>query len=153
MKILALPVLLLLLVGCAVSPRPEPNVRAAEIYKRHASEESVRTVRFSTIQSWRPVSDEGVLIEFNGNKHYLLSLTGACRRLIPSAASMVLSPNTVTVLDQLDWINVGGRWCRIEDIREVDFDAVQEEVDAINAAFTATVDELAPSSERATNLS
>ncbi len=126
------------LAGCVSTPRQD--VRVAEVYKRHASDETVRGVRYTSVRSWRPVSDEGVLIEFNGNRHFLFALSGACRSEIRFARKIAISTNAISRLDLFDRIALNNNWCRIQEIREVDFKAAKAEVAALNAAPEAPQD-------------
>ncbi|MFP4209023.1 MAG: DUF6491 family protein [Wenzhouxiangella sp.] len=119
----------LALVACASTSPPE--LRTGEIYQRHASEEPVNGVRYSSVRSWRPVGDEGVLIEFNRNRHYLFELVGACRSEIRYAQSIRLLTSSAHRVDRFDRIALGDRVCRIQAIREVDFDAVEADLKAL----------------------
>ena len=60
MRILMATFLGFMLVGCATTSAPD--VRVADVYKRHASDQTLDGVRYTSVRSWRPVSDEGVLI-------------------------------------------------------------------------------------------
>ena len=132
MRILMATFLGFMLVGCATTSAPD--VRVADVYKRHASDQTLDGVRYTSVRSWRPVSDEGVLIEFNGNRHFLFELAGACRSEIQFAPTIVFSSTAVNRVDLFDRISLNGRWCQIQEIREVDFKAVEAEVAALNAA-------------------
>ncbi|MEE4296279.1 MAG: DUF6491 family protein [Wenzhouxiangella sp.] len=135
MRILTIFLLLSMLAGCASTPRTD--LRLADVYKRHASDETVSGVRYTSVRGWRPVGDEGVLIEFDRQRHYLFLLNGACRSEIQFAPTIVFSSTPVNRVDQFDRIALNGRWCRIQEIREVDFKAVEAEVAALNAALEA----------------
>lgn len=129
MRIAISMILASLLAACASVP--EPQFSHSEVYLRHASEETVSGVRYTSVRGWRPVSDEGVLIEFNGQRHFLFSLLGACRSQVNYAESISFMRSAVNRIDQLDRIYLGRRACLIEEIREVDFDAVQAELQAL----------------------
>jgi len=133
MRIFSVFLLVSVLAGCASTA--DTDLRVSDIYKRHASDETVNGVRYTAVRSWRPVSDEGVLIEFNGNRHFLFALAGACRSEIQFAPTLVFSSTPVNRLDQFDRIALNGRWCQIQDIRKVDFEAVEADVAALNAAL------------------
>jgi hypothetical protein len=124
---------LLVLAGCASTPRTDLSV--ADVYKRHASDETVSGVRYTSVRGWRPVGDEGVLIEFDRQRHYLFLLNGACRSEIQFAPTVAFSSSPVNRVDQFDRIALNSRWCRIQEIREVDFKAVEAEVAALNEAL------------------
>jgi hypothetical protein len=117
------------LTACASTSPPE--VRSGEVYQRHASEEPVDGVRYSSVRSWRPIGDEGVLIEFNRNRYYLFELIGACRSEIRYVQSIRLLTSSAHRIDRFDRVALGDRVCRIQDIREVDFEAVQADLKAL----------------------
>jgi hypothetical protein len=129
MRILIILILALGLAACASTSPPE--LRSGEIYQRHASEEPVNGVRYSSVRSWRPVGDEGVLIEFNRNRYYLFELIGACRSEIRYVQAIRLLTSSTYRIDRFDRIALGDRICRIQDIREVDFEAVQADLKAL----------------------
>ena len=131
MRILTALLLVSLLAGCASTSKSD--VRLADIYKRHASDEKVSGVRYTSVRGWRPVGDEGVLIEFDRQRHYLFLLNGACRSEIQFAPTIVFSSTPVNRVDQFDRIALNSRWCQIDEIREVDFKAVEADVAALNA--------------------
>ncbi|TVS13231.1 MAG: hypothetical protein EA419_02870 [Wenzhouxiangella sp.] len=129
MRALLILVLAGLAAACATTVPTE--VRTGEIYQRHASEESVSSVIYGSIRSWRPAGDEAVLIEFSRNRHYLFELDAPCRTEIPFAQSIRLITSTAQRVDRFDRIRVGESTCRILDIREVDFDAVRADLEAL----------------------
>lgn len=130
MRMMVIILIALGLAGCAFSP--ESDLRVAEIYKRHASEEAVNGVRYTSVRGWRPVGKEGVLIEFDRQRYYLFTLTRACRSEIQFAQTIAFSPTPVSRIDRFDRIALDNRWCWIEEIREVDFKAVEAELAALN---------------------
>lgn len=117
------------LSACATSTPPE--VRSGEIYQRHAGEEPVNGVRYASIRSWRPAGDRSVLIEFSRNQHYLFELSPACQSEIRFVQSLRLLTAIPRRVDRFDRIQVGDSVCRIEEIREVDFEAVQADLKAL----------------------
>ena len=135
MRVFLTTIFIFVLAGCASTPGND--VQVAEVYKRHASDETVDSVRYTSVRSWRPVNDEGVLIEFNGKRHFLFALSGACRSDIRFARKIAISSNGVNRLDLFDRIALNSNWCRIQEIREVDFKAVEAEVAALKAAAEA----------------
>ena len=129
MRIVLFLLLISVLAGCAGSgPR---EVRSGEIYLRHAAEEETRSVMYSSIRGWRPAGDDAVLIEFNRNRYYLFELSPPCSTEIRFARSIALLTSTSVRIDRFDRIRVGERTCRIENIREVDFEAARAEIEAL----------------------
>ncbi len=121
--------LAVLAAACATTVPTE--VRTGEIYQRHAGEESVSSVIYGSIRSWRPAGDNAVLIEFSRNRHYLFELDAPCRSEVRFAQAIRLITSTRQRVDRFDRIQVGERTCRILDIREVDFDAVRADLERL----------------------
>ena len=129
MRIVLFLLMLSILAGCAgTGPR---EVRSGEIYLRHAAEEQTSSVMYSSIRGWRPAGDDAVLIEFNRNRYYLFELAPPCSTEIRFAQSIALLTSTSQRVDRFDRIRVGDRTCRIERIREVDFEAARAEIEAL----------------------
>ena len=120
------------LLGCA-STTPQ-GVRTGEICQRHASAEETSSVMYGSIRNWRPVGQDAVLIEFNRNRHYLFELSAPCSTEIPFAQSIRLLTSSSQRVDRFDRIQVGSAVCRITSIREVDFAAVQADLEALRAS-------------------
>lgn len=140
MRILIVMLLSLGLAACATTTPPE--IRSGEIYLRHASEEPIDGVRFSTIRTWRPVGDDSVLIEFNRNRHYLFELSPACQSEIRFTQSIRLLTSLPRRVDRFDRIQVGDSVCRIIEIREIDFEAVQADLRALRQEAEPARDEV-----------
>ena len=120
---------LIVTAGCAAQvPR---EVRTGEIYTRHAAEEETTGVTFAFVRSWRRAGDDALLIEFNRNRHYLFEVEPRCTWEIPVAQSIALLTSTPRRVDRFDRIRVGSETCRITSIREVDFEAVRADLEAL----------------------
>ena len=129
MRLALVFIVLMVTAGCAGQiPR---EVRSGEIYARHAAEEPVTGVMFAFVRSWRRAGDDAVLIEFNRNRHYLFKLEPRCSLEVPFAQSIALLTSTPRRIDRFDRIRVGSETCRITSIREVDFEAVRADLEAL----------------------
>ena len=104
------------------------ELRAGEIYQRHAAAEETLSVPFGSVRGWRRAGDDALLIEFNRQRYYLFQLEPRCALEIPFANSIALLSGTAQRIDRFDRIRVGTEDCRIMRIRAVDFAAVQAEI-------------------------
>lgn len=135
MRLIIVTLMSLALAACA-SQLPR-ELRSGEIYQRHAAAEETTGVLFAFVRSWRRAGDEAVLIEFNRQQHYLVSVEPRCALEIPFANSIGLVTSTRQRLDRFDRIRIGSETCRITSIRAVDFEAAQAEIAALRLELDA----------------
>lgn len=129
MRIFYVLIFSVLLAACATqAPR---EVRTGEIYQRHAAEEESTSVRFATLRSWRRAGDDAILIEFDRGRHYLFELSATCRTEIHFAHAIRLITASPQRVDRFDRMQVGSSVCRILSIREVDWEAVQADLERL----------------------
>lgn len=123
--------LLLLLVislaACSSSPSgkrgddPDPALLA------HAGEPIRNVFIGNFIRDWQIVSRNTVRMEFNRQRHFLVELGPPCSSVLGEVTSLELMPNHSGYLSVFDQVQAGDMHCRIESIRELDYQAVLAE--------------------------
>lgn len=126
------------LAACA-SDRRQLLQQEQELFERHAGEELSR-VNYSHIRGWRPAGDESILIEFNGQRFYLLDVGPPCQRDLRFTQALRLRTTTPRALTTFDQVGSELGWCRIERIRGFDFLAYRAERRGEDAGFRDNVE-------------
>ncbi len=111
--------------GCATD-RVEQLQAEAELFERHAGEE-VRRVNYANIRGWQPAGDEAVLVEFNHRRYYLLDIGPPCQRDLRFSRTLSLRTTVPRALTTFDQVGSELGWCRIERIRNFDYEAYRSE--------------------------
>lgn len=120
-----------LLTACAaLAPSEE---RSGEVYYRHAGDE-VGLLSYSAIRGWRPVGDSAVLLEFDRRRYVLAELDPSCVNEARFANAIGVISRTPGTFSRFDELRIDRRRCRIESLREVDYDAVRADLRALRAA-------------------
>ncbi len=115
-----------MLAACAAGG--PTRFEAEQAYLRHAGPELNR-VRFSGfIQGWQPIGHDSVLMSFSRNEYYLFELSPPCNLELRQATHIALKTSMRQSIGQFDRVQVGDLSCRINAIRQVDFEAAQAEI-------------------------
>jgi hypothetical protein len=130
MRKLTIVLMSALLAACAGSGEPRGDGRFEEIavYERHTTG-AESWVRYTSIRNWWPVGFHSVVFEMGGNRHYLVSLIGACDLDLDSAVTLRLVNSRRNVLSEFDEVIVNGRTCQVQSIHRVDYEAVKAELE------------------------
>lgn len=128
------------LAGCAGSgDRRNDLQREAAVYERHAGA-AEQQIRYTSIRNWWPVGHHSVAFEVNRQRHYLVRLSGPCDIDLRMASTLRIVSSRRNLLDEFDRIAVGGRECRIVNIRRLDMEAVESELDEARSRRDANDD-------------
>jgi len=127
MRKLVACLLVLAVSACASSGETNGLKEELERYQRHAGAD-MQSVRYASIRNWTPVGHHAVVFEFNGPRHYLVDLSGPCDLDLRFSSSLRLESVRRNALGLFDRVIIGGEECRIESIRPVDMDAVEQEL-------------------------
>ena len=127
-KLLAFPILLGL-VACA-SQGPT-RIEAEQVYLKHAGPDVSQIAYNGFLRGWRPVGQEAVLIELSRDSHLLIGLSPACHSVVRDAERLTLNTTSRLLVTRLDRVQLDRASCRITSIREVDYAAARQELDAL----------------------
>lgn len=118
-----------LVAACAASGENRyDRVDRRAIYESHAGAAESR-VRYTSIRNWWAVGFHLVVFEMDRSRHYLVELTGACDLDLGSATTLRLVSDRRNVLSEFDKVIAGGRACRVQSIRPVNYDAIKAELE------------------------
>lgn len=132
-RMLGALLVVVLVVACANDRRELIEAEQA-LFERHAGE-PVSRVNYAHIRGWRPAGDNGVLVEFNGRRYFLLDVGPPCQRDLRFAQTLSLRTTTPRALTTFDDIRSEFGWCRIERIRPFDFQAYRQDRESEDAGF------------------
>ncbi|QOC21441.1 hypothetical protein IC757_10280 [Wenzhouxiangella sp. AB-CW3] len=133
--------LTLLLAGCAAQePRPTLE-QIEEVYLRHAGHET-QSVMFSNIRGWRPAGVQSVAINFGARRDYLIDLAPPCVMDLRFEPMIRVVNSQRGTLSRFDRIQVGQDLCRIVRIRQIDMDAVREDLDQLELDTPGVTDRI-----------
>lgn len=114
------------LAGCAASPANE-----------HAEDEGARLLEYAGeplrnvyignfIRDWQVVDRNTVRMEFNRQRHFLVELGPPCSSVLREITTLELMANHSGYLSVFDQVRAGDMRCRVESIRELDYQAALE---------------------------
>jgi hypothetical protein len=124
-RIIALGLFLLGLNGCAVVTKHD-GADATRVHLEHAGEPVNRVFIGGGIRDWQPVGADMVRMEFNRQRHFLVELAPPCPGALRGAATLQLVPAQHAYLSTFDQVRIDGLECRIQTIRELDYESVRE---------------------------
>ena len=124
---------LILITGCA-SFEPESISPSDESLLQY-TEQPVRDIQFSRLVEWYGYNRDHLVLRFNHQKWYALSVLEPCVADVRSARNFRLDTVVSTRLGVLDRVIVDGRTCRINEIRPLDHNAFRESREAYLASL------------------
>ncbi len=86
-------------------------------------DDPISDFRFVSLLEWRPVDEKKVLLRFDRNRYYVLTLREPCIAHVREADRLVLDPVISKRLRVNDRVRLDGTRCIIDEIRPLDFDA------------------------------
>ncbi|GEM_PF-6671143 len=115
------------LAACSASPSGRQGDAPDPALLAHAGE-PVRNVFIGNfIRDWQVISRNTVRMEFNRQRHFLVELGPPCSSVLGEVISLELMPNHSGYLSVFDQVQAGDMRCRIESIRELDYQAALAE--------------------------
>jgi hypothetical protein len=115
------------LTACSAAPSREDRQGVDPVLLAHAGEPIRNVFIGSFIRDWQVVSRNTIRMEFNRQRHFLVELGPPCSSVLREVTTIELIPNHSGYLSVFDQVRAGDMRCRIESIRELDFEAVQAE--------------------------
>ncbi|MEM7054790.1 MAG: DUF6491 family protein [Pseudomonadota bacterium] len=98
------------------------------------TDEPVRDLQFSRLFDWYGYNRDYLVLRFNHQKWYALSVLEPCVADVRQVRRLSLDTVVSTRLGVLDRIVLDGRSCRIDEIRLLDHNAFREQRDAYLAS-------------------
>jgi len=123
-RIIALGLFVIGLNGCATSDFDETT--HLEVYLNHAGEPVSQVFIGGSIRDWQPVGANMVRMEFNRQRHFLVELAPPCPSVLRGVTTLQLIPAQGGYLSTFDRVRMGDLDCRIQSIRELDYEAIRE---------------------------
>lgn len=129
----------LALAACATNPEQIARAEAKQAakvqpYLDHAGEPVSSFRLFGHVSSWNPLSDHQLVVRTGVNDSYLLEVDRTCQNLTFANFIGLVTRTGNTVQSGFDYVRFDdgfqGQRCRITEIRPVDADAAQKEIDA-----------------------
>ena len=124
---------ILLTTGCA-SYNPDHIAPSDESLLKF-TEEPVREVEFSQLVDWYGYNRDYLVLRFNHQKWYALSVLEPCVSDVRQVRKLELETAISRRLGNLDRVILNGRRCLIGEIRPLDHNAFRESRDATLAAM------------------
>ena len=99
------------------------------VYQEHAGSSRERVV-FPALDGWRQLDGDNIVVRTRFNDYFLLTLEAACASdlMFSSSLNLAIAQQTRNTLSRFDTVSAGDSSCRIQYIREVDHQAVAEEL-------------------------
>lgn len=134
MRNLALIGILIVFTGCAATGGSGSGGELAVItaaYEQHAGSSRERVV-FRGLEAWRDLRGDYIVVRTRYNDYFLLTLEAACASDLTfnSSLELAIAQQTRNSLSRFDTVSAGDSACRIQYIRQVDHQAVAEELRA-----------------------
>lgn len=117
----------LAMAGCAVGNGYLDRQQTSEVYQRHAGPEE-SYVRYTSIRGWQSAGYDGIVVELNGRRHYLLELTGPCDLDLRTSPRIKLVNRHHNQLSSFDSVYVGDQRCSVTAVRKIDMEAVTSDL-------------------------
>ena len=127
-------VFVLLSIGGCASYKPEDILPSDESLLQF-TDEPVRDIQFSRLIEWYGYNRDHLVLRFNHQKWYALSVLEPCIADVRQARKFRLDTVVSTRLGVLDRVVVDGRTCRINEIRPLDHNAFRESRDRYLASL------------------
>lgn len=122
-----------LVSGCA-SYNPDHIAPSDESLLKF-TKEPVREVEFSQLVDWYGYNRDYLVLRFNHQKWYALSVLESCVTDVRQVRKLRLETAISRRLGNLDRVVLNGRRCLIDEIRPLDHDAFRESRDAYLASL------------------
>jgi len=99
------------------------------VYQEHAGSSRERVV-FPGLDGWRQLEGDNIAVRTRFNDYFLLTLEAACASdlMFSSSLNLAIAQQTRNTLSRFDTVSAGDSSCRIQYIREVDHQAVAEDL-------------------------
>jgi len=99
------------------------------VYQEHAGSSRERVV-FPSLNGWRQLEGDNIVVRTRFNDYYLLTLEAACASdlMFGGSLNLAIAQQSRNTLSRFDTVSAGDSACRIQYIRDVDHEAVADEL-------------------------
>ena len=127
-RVMLSSLILAILTACAASSVSRDEIE--RVHRNNAGEPVNNVFLGVGIRDWQIVGPDTIRMELSRQRHLLVDLAPPCSSVLTSVDSFALISRQSGYLSIFDQVRMGDVSCRIQTIRELDYESVREELDA-----------------------